>query len=205
MKRETLFQILSGAILVALGVLIAIFQIGALDLYFGIIAIIGGAVLLAYGIYLLAKKNGVNGSSVILACVLLALGITLVIHFVSFGALIPLILTLLIGGGTGLVLVGVYAIAKKALQDATEAAALEWAPDIRVNAVAPGIVLPPPGGQWEKMLPLLDKIPLKQRTTEQEIANAVSFLIESTFITGQTIYADGGLHLLGAGIETALH
>ena len=113
MKRETLFQILSGAILVALGVLIAIFQIGALDLYFGIIAIIGGAVLLAYGIYLLAKKNGVNGSSVILACVLLALGITLVIHFVSFGALIPLILTLLIGGGTGLVLVGVYAIAKK--------------------------------------------------------------------------------------------
>ena len=113
MKKETLFQILSGAILGALGVLIAIFQIGALDLYFGIIAIIGGAVLLAYGIYLLAKKNGVNGSSVILACVLLALGITLVIHYVSFGALVPLILTLLIGGGTGLVLVGVYAIAKK--------------------------------------------------------------------------------------------
>ena len=113
MKKEKLFTILSGAILVALGVLIAIFQIGALDLYFGIIAIIGGAVLLAYGIYLLIKKSGVNGSSVILACVLLALGITLVIHFVSFGALIPLILTLLIGGGTGLVLVGVYEIAKK--------------------------------------------------------------------------------------------
>ncbi len=113
MKKEKLFQILSGAILVALGVLIAIFQIGALDLYFGIIAIIGGAVLLAYGIYLLIKKSGINGSAVILACVLLALGITLVIHFVSFGALIPLILTLLIGGGAGLVLVGVYAIAKK--------------------------------------------------------------------------------------------
>ena len=113
MKKETLFQILSGAILVALGILIAIFQIGALDLYFGIIAIVGGAVLLAYGIYLLIKKNGVNGSSVILACVLLALGITLVIHFVSFGALVPLILTLMIGGGTGLVLVGVYAVAKK--------------------------------------------------------------------------------------------
>ena len=113
MKKETLFQILSGAILVALGVLIAIFQIGALDLYFGIVAIVGGAVLLAYGIYLLTKKSGLNGNSVILACVLLALGITLVIHFVSFGALIPLILTLLIGGGAGLVLVGVYAIAKK--------------------------------------------------------------------------------------------
>ena len=113
MKKEKLFQVLSGAILVALGILIAIFQIGALDLYFGVIAIIGGAILLAYGIYLLAKKNGFNGSSVILACVLLALGITLVIHFVSFGALIPLVLTLMIGGGAGLVLVGIYAFAKK--------------------------------------------------------------------------------------------
>ena len=96
---------------------------------------------------------------------------------------------------------GIYAIAKKALQDATEAAAIEWAPDIRVNAVAPGIVLPPPGKQWEKMLPLIDKIPLKQRTTEQQIADAVHFLIDSTFITGQTIYADGGLHLLGHSME----
>ena len=113
MKKEKLFQILSGAILVALGILIAIFQIGALDLYFGIIAIIGGAVLLAYGIYLLIKKSGINGSAVILACVLLALGITLVIHYVTFGVLEPLIMTLLIGGGAGLVLVGVYAVAKK--------------------------------------------------------------------------------------------
>ena len=113
MKKEKLFQILSGAILVALGILIAIFQIGALDLYFGIIAIVGGAVLLAYGIYLLVKKSGVNSSSLILACVLLALGIALVIHFVSFGALIPLVLTLMIGGGAGLVLVGVIALAKK--------------------------------------------------------------------------------------------
>ena len=113
MKKEKLFQILSGAILVALGILIAIFQIGALDLYFGIIAIIGGAVLLAYSVFLLIKKQGLNASSAILACVLLALGITLVIHFVSFAALIPLLLTLLIGGGAGLVLVGVYALIKK--------------------------------------------------------------------------------------------
>ena len=113
MKKDTLFQILAGAILVALGVLIAIFQIGALDLYFGIIAIIGGAVLLVYSIYLIAKKQALNGSSAILACVLLALGITLVIHFVSFGAIIPLLLTLMIGGGAGLVLVGVYALIKK--------------------------------------------------------------------------------------------
>ena len=113
MKKETLFQILSGVILVALGVLIAIFQIGALDLYFGIIAIIGGALLLVYTCYLVAKKKPLNASNTILACVLLALGITLVIHFVSFGALIPLVLTLMIGGGAGLILVGAYALGKK--------------------------------------------------------------------------------------------
>ena len=60
MKKETLFQILSGAILVALGVLIAIFQIGALDLYFGIIAIIGGALLLAYACFLILKKKDIT-------------------------------------------------------------------------------------------------------------------------------------------------
>ena len=113
MKKETLFQVLSGAILVALGVLIAIFQIGALDLYFGIIAIIGGALLLVFSCYLVAKKKPLNTSNAILACVLLALGITLVIHFVSFGALIPLVLTLMIGGGAGLVLVGAYLLGKK--------------------------------------------------------------------------------------------
>ena len=113
MKKETLFQILSGAILVALGVLIAIFQIGALELYVGIIAIIGGAVLLAYACFLILKKKDINLSAPILACVLLALGITLVIHYVSFGAIVPLILTLMIGGGAGLVLVGCYALVKK--------------------------------------------------------------------------------------------
>ena len=113
MKRNTLFQIIGGAILVALGVLIAIFQIGALDLYFGIIAIIGGAVLLAYSCYLIIKKQPLNASSAILACVLLTLGITLVIGFVSFGLLINPILALMIGGGAGLVLVGVYSLVKK--------------------------------------------------------------------------------------------
>ena len=113
MKREKLFQVLSGAILVALGILIAIFQIGALDLYFGIIAIIAGALLLALTCYAILKKKGFNPSTAVLSCVLLALGITLVIHFVSFGALVSLILTLMIGGGAGLILVGAYALIKK--------------------------------------------------------------------------------------------
>lgn len=97
---------------------------------------------------------------------------------------------------------GPYGLAKKALSDATEAAALDWAPRIRVNAVAPGIVLPPPGVPWGKMEALLPKIPMKHRSTEEEIASACLFLAASESITGQTIYVDGGLHLLGHPIET---
>ena len=97
---------------------------------------------------------------------------------------------------------GVYGIAKKALQHVSEAAALEWAPQIRVNCIAPGIVLPPPGKSWEKMQPLLEKIPLCQRTAEEEIAQAVILCLESPFLTGQTLFADGGLHLLGHSVET---
>ena len=97
---------------------------------------------------------------------------------------------------------GIYGIAKKALQQAAEAAALDWAPDIRVNCVAPGIVLPPPGKSWKGMQPLLEKIPLRQRTTEEEIAQAVIFCLESPYLTGQTLFADGGLHLLGHSVET---
>ena len=97
---------------------------------------------------------------------------------------------------------GIYGIAKKALQHASEAAALDWAPDIRVNCVAPGIVLPPPGKSWEKMKPLLDKIPTGERTTEEQIAQCVLHCLEAPFLTGQTLYADGGLHLLGHSVES---
>ena len=91
---------------------------------------------------------------------------------------------------------GTYALAKKALRDATETAAVEWAPDVRVNAVAPGIVLPPPGVAREKMLPLLENVPMQTNSSSEEIANACLFLAASETITGQTIYVDGGLHLV---------
>jgi len=97
---------------------------------------------------------------------------------------------------------GIYAIAKKALENATMAAALDWAPCIRVNAVAPGIVLPPPGKSWEGMQHIIPQIPMKRRSTEEDVANACIFLATQGNITGQTIYIDGGLHLMGHPIET---
>ncbi len=97
---------------------------------------------------------------------------------------------------------GPYAIAKKALRDATEAAALDWAPGIRVNAVAPGIVMPPPGVPSGRMQKLLQNIPMQTNAWPKDVAAACLFLTTSENITGQTLFVDGGMHLQGFPIET---
>ena len=93
---------------------------------------------------------------------------------------------------------GGYGLAKKALADLTEAAALEWAPGFRVNGVAPGIVLPPDGVPMERMRRLVERIPTQCRTTEEDVASAVLFMARTPSVNGQILYLDGGLHLLGA-------
>jgi pteridine reductase len=92
---------------------------------------------------------------------------------------------------------GPYGLAKKSLRDLTEAAALEWAPQIRVNGIAPGLVSPPPGVKMAKMTPLVEKVPIKQPTDAMEVAKTCLFLAEAKSITGQILFLDGGLHLLG--------
>jgi len=96
---------------------------------------------------------------------------------------------------------GTYGFAKKSLRDATEAAAVQWAPRIRVNAVAPGIVLPPPGVPFAQMKRLLKYVPMAQNSTPEEIAEACLFLATATTITGQIIFVDGGLHLVGPDLS----
>jgi NAD(P)-dependent dehydrogenase (short-subunit alcohol dehydrogenase family) len=92
---------------------------------------------------------------------------------------------------------GTYGFAKKSLRDATEAAAVQWAPRIRVNAVAPGLVLPPPGVEAEKMDRLTKQVPMAEASSAEEIADACLFLAGARTITGQVLYVDGGLHLTG--------
>ena len=114
MKKEKLTQVLVGAILVALGILVAIFGTQAFDLYFGIIATAAGAVLLAYAIVLLTKKQKLSASAFVLPSVLLAVGITLFTPVLEFSALVQFIVVLILGLGAGLIFYGVYLIAKKA-------------------------------------------------------------------------------------------
>ncbi len=93
-----------------------------------------------------------------------------------------------------------YSISKKGLEEFTKLAALEYAPEITVNAVAPGPVLPPPGGNAESARELAGGIPLEQLPAPENIAETVLFLLQAESITGQVVFVDGGQHLLGNGV-----
>jgi NAD(P)-dependent dehydrogenase (short-subunit alcohol dehydrogenase family) len=90
-----------------------------------------------------------------------------------------------------------YLLSKKALAELTLTAALELAPAISVNAVAPGAVLPPPGRGAAYIRDLAGRVPLRRKVTPADVASAVIFLLESDAITGQVVFVDGGQHLLG--------
>jgi NAD(P)-dependent dehydrogenase (short-subunit alcohol dehydrogenase family) len=93
-----------------------------------------------------------------------------------------------------------YSITKKGLEELTKLAALELAPGIRVNAVAPGPILPPPGDDGAHFAERAGHIPLNHFPTPGNIAEAVLFLVQAEYCTGQVIYVDGGQHLLGNGV-----
>lgn len=88
----------------------------------------------------------------------------------------------------------VYCMAKAALAMATQALALELAPDIRVNGVAPGAVLWPEAGKSPtEQQQLVARTPLQRAGTPQDVAGAVLWLLrDAPFVTGQIIRVDGG-------------
>ena len=93
-----------------------------------------------------------------------------------------------------------YSISKKGLEEFTKLAALEYAPEITINAVAPGPVLPPSGSTAESARELAGSIPLEQLPVPENIAETVLFLLQAESITGQVVFVDGGQHLLGNGV-----
>jgi NAD(P)-dependent dehydrogenase (short-subunit alcohol dehydrogenase family) len=89
-----------------------------------------------------------------------------------------------------------YYVAKRGVVALTEALALELAGDqILVNAVAPGPIVAPPGTSTEEHAAVEKATPLGRWGGEQEIAKAVRFLVETDFVTGETIRVDGGRHV----------
>ncbi len=89
-----------------------------------------------------------------------------------------------------------YYVAKAGVKALTEALALELAADqILVNAIAPGPILAPPDMSPEESDAVVKSTPLGRWGGEDEIAKAVMFLVESAFVTGETIRVDGGRHV----------
>lgn len=89
-----------------------------------------------------------------------------------------------------------YYVAKRGVIALTEALALELAPDnILVNAIAPGPIVAPAGTSAEESAAVEAATPLGRWGGEAEIVKAVTFLIDSDFVTGETIRVDGGRHV----------
>jgi NAD(P)-dependent dehydrogenase (short-subunit alcohol dehydrogenase family) len=89
-----------------------------------------------------------------------------------------------------------YYVAKAGVVALTEALALELAPDnILVNAVAPGPILAPPHLSDDERRAVEESTPLGRWGGELEIAKVVLSLLESDYITGETVRVDGGRHL----------
>ena len=90
----------------------------------------------------------------------------------------------------------VYSLAKGALATLTKSLALDMAPDVRVNAIAPGAILLPERALTEhEKQQMLASIPLGELGRSEDIAQTMAFLVNSPYITGQIVYVDGGRSL----------
>jgi NAD(P)-dependent dehydrogenase (short-subunit alcohol dehydrogenase family) len=88
-----------------------------------------------------------------------------------------------------------YYVSKASVAALTEALALQLAPEILVNAIAPGPIQPPPDLTAEENAQVIEATPLARWGGAEEIAKTVMFFVETDFVTGEFIRVDGGRHL----------
>ncbi|MBK8048082.1 MAG: SDR family oxidoreductase [Anaerolineales bacterium] len=88
-----------------------------------------------------------------------------------------------------------HAVGKAGLLALTHQLALELAPSIRVNAVAPGPVMPPPNTSDSQNATIAARTLLNRWGSGEDVAGAVRYLIEAEYVTGETLFVDGGEHL----------
>jgi pteridine reductase len=88
-----------------------------------------------------------------------------------------------------------YALSKKALWELTQMVAVELAPGFRVNAIAPGALLPPAGKDSEYLEKIASKTPLRTTVKISSILKSIDYILENESMTGQLLFCDGGAHL----------
>ncbi len=89
-----------------------------------------------------------------------------------------------------------YIISKSGLEVLTRLLARTLAPAIRVNAVAPGLILPPesmPAEDWQR---LVKRLPAQKAGTPEDVVEAILYIIRNPYLTGQVIVVDGGYQLI---------
>jgi pteridine reductase len=89
----------------------------------------------------------------------------------------------------------VYSLTKAGIVAMTKGLALALAPDIRVNAIAPGSILPPPGQDEAYLEKIGRRTPLQRHGSTDDLARALLYLVAAEFVTGQVLFVDGGEHL----------
>ena len=97
-----------------------------------------------------------------------------------------------------------YTVSKVGLWTLTQTLAMAMAPRLRINAVGPGPTLPSPRQTEAQFCRQWSKMPLKRAVAPEEIAAAVSFLLDAPSITGQMIAVDAGQHLGWSADATTL-
>lgn len=88
-----------------------------------------------------------------------------------------------------------HSVGKAGLLNLTYALAIEMAPAVRVNAIAPGPVLPPPDYTEKQIQATARRTLLERWGTAEDVAQAVVFLAQADYVTGVVIEVDGGEHL----------
>ncbi len=86
----------------------------------------------------------------------------------------------------------IHSISKAGVEMLTRVAALALAPEIRVNAVAPGPVLKPVALSEDRWSRVARSLPLRRAGSPEDVARAMLFLLENDYVTGETVVVDGG-------------
>jgi pteridine reductase len=88
-----------------------------------------------------------------------------------------------------------YTLSKKALWEMTKMSAIELAPGFRINAIAPGALLPPAGKDTGYLEKIASKTPLKKAVEMDSILKSIDYILENESMTGQLLFCDSGAHL----------
>ena len=87
---------------------------------------------------------------------------------------------------------GAYSISKSALAHLTELSAVSWGETVRVNGIAPGLILPPSGSSDEYLVKNAPNIPTKTHGNTSDILRGLDYLLDSPFVNGEILFIDGG-------------